>query len=224
MRSDRFGYEPLPTPSSIRVLRIEPAAASDPIHCKFQTVDFDNLPDFKALSYSWQKDPPLFSTFFIKGQAVGLGIFPLAFKAFLDKSGGGPEDYYLLNVKAFNDFRALFDKGEMGNAQPIFCYGRTTMVQSNLYEALVRLRRLPPADYWIDALCINQEDLAERSEQVQMMGRIYGCAEEVVVWLGTSPTLAIPWFHLLVRTFGPKAQKSKSTIRKCDRYSGDPNK
>jgi hypothetical protein len=37
---------------------------------------------------------------------------------------------------------------------------------------------------WIDAICINQKNDAERSEEVQAMGDIYGLASRVVVWLG----------------------------------------
>ena len=38
--------------------------------------------------------------------------------------------------------------------------------------------------YWIDAICINQDDLAERAEQGRLMGQIYANIEMVVVWLG----------------------------------------
>lgn len=41
-----------------------------------------------------------------------------------------------------------------------------------------------PRILWIDAICINQEDLEERSEQVLRMEYIYEWAERVVVWLG----------------------------------------
>jgi hypothetical protein len=37
---------------------------------------------------------------------------------------------------------------------------------------------------WIDAVCINQEDLDERASQVKIMTWIYGCAHQVFVWLG----------------------------------------
>lgn len=43
---------------------------------------------------------------------------------------------------------------------------------------------------WIDAVCINQEDLAERSSQVQMMGEIYSKADRVNVWLGVADFLS----------------------------------
>lgn len=37
---------------------------------------------------------------------------------------------------------------------------------------------------WIDALCIDQEDIYERNHQVDMMGKIYSKAREVLAWLG----------------------------------------
>ncbi|KAL1618267.1 hypothetical protein SLS56_010631 [Neofusicoccum ribis] len=41
-----------------------------------------------------------------------------------------------------------------------------------------------PELFWIDAICINQQDLAERSAQVLLMPQIYGRAESVLVWFG----------------------------------------
>jgi hypothetical protein len=42
----------------------------------------------------------------------------------------------------------------------------------------------PDRKLWIDALCINQEDIAERNVQVQRMGNIYQTAKGVLIWLG----------------------------------------
>ncbi|KAF4945479.1 hypothetical protein FSARC_14417 [Fusarium sarcochroum] len=42
----------------------------------------------------------------------------------------------------------------------------------------------PSLTIWIDAICINQDDLSERAQQVQMMGDIYSSAKHVVIWLG----------------------------------------
>lgn len=59
------------------------------------------------------------------------------------------------------------------------------LISKNLYIALQHVR---PAEktltLWIDALCINQRDDAERSAQVQKMQKIYGRASEVLIWLG----------------------------------------
>lgn len=38
--------------------------------------------------------------------------------------------------------------------------------------------------FWIDAICIQQEDVDERNHQVRMMGRIYERAAFVLAWLG----------------------------------------
>jgi len=56
------------------------------------------------------------------------------------------------------------------------------------------LRRLRFCDkrrmLWIDALCINQRDIQERSRQVQHMATIYKSAKRVVIWLGEWPNNA----------------------------------
>ncbi|PQE13494.1 hypothetical protein CJF32_00005382 [Rutstroemia sp. NJR-2017a WRK4] len=54
-----------------------------------------------------------------------------------------------------------------------------------LFQALVHLRdKKTPRSLWIDALCVNQSDLAERSSQVLYMHQIYSSAARVIVWLG----------------------------------------
>jgi hypothetical protein len=37
---------------------------------------------------------------------------------------------------------------------------------------------------WVDAICINQQDIRERGCQVEMMGDVYSKAARVLVWLG----------------------------------------
>ncbi|XMA07805.1 hypothetical protein WAI453_000596 [Rhynchosporium graminicola] len=59
------------------------------------------------------------------------------------------------------------------------------MVTQNLGSALRGLRhRNVPRVLWVDAICINQSDTAERSSQVAIMGDIYCLATRVVIWLG----------------------------------------
>ncbi|KAK3294102.1 heterokaryon incompatibility protein-domain-containing protein [Chaetomium fimeti] len=58
-------------------------------------------------------------------------------------------------------------------------------VTPNLHSAITRLARQRWAGHlWVDALCINQADTAEKNTQVPLMSRIYGAAEGVLVWLG----------------------------------------
>ena len=57
-------------------------------------------------------------------------------------------------------------------------------VTDNLLSAILNLAEAEPRFWWIDALCINQSDLEEKSEQVQIMRSIYQKATQVCVWLG----------------------------------------
>ncbi|KAF7869936.1 hypothetical protein EAF04_004720 [Stromatinia cepivora] len=58
-------------------------------------------------------------------------------------------------------------------------------ITPNLDNALRNLR-LPniPRTLWVDALCINQDDLDERASQVALMRRVYSEATTVLIWLG----------------------------------------
>jgi hypothetical protein len=58
-------------------------------------------------------------------------------------------------------------------------------ITANLHTALVHLRdHSLKRIIWIDAICINQEDLEERGQQVRLMAEIYCKANHVIVWLG----------------------------------------
>jgi hypothetical protein len=55
----------------------------------------------------------------------------------------------------------------------------------NLHAALSRLRDHSfERIIWVDAICIDQENLKERIQQVQLMAKIYSNALRVIVWLG----------------------------------------
>jgi hypothetical protein len=63
--------------------------------------------------------------------------------------------------------------------------GKTHAVTGNLFSALRHLRYLDEDRIlWIDALCIDQDNLQERGHQVALMGDIYSRAERVLIWLG----------------------------------------
>lgn len=63
-------------------------------------------------------------------------------------------------------------------------------VTLTVLRALVRCRdmqadgQLPVSSWWIDAVCINQDDQMERSRQVMNMGRIYERSSRLIAWLG----------------------------------------
>jgi hypothetical protein len=193
MRSKKYEYEPLPSPSHIRLIKVEAAAALDPIHCSIKMVDLNDKPAFLALSYSWKQDKSLGSLLSKPGQ-------------FLDQYGKWVETQNKNTKMGQRDPVSIEEHGikkreviqellkESSASEPwisstIFCDGKSKTIGPNLYSALLHLRKHRPGYYWIDAVCINQDDLLEQSAQVQIMGRIYSSAAEVIVWLGDVPLM-----------------------------------
>ncbi|KAI8937488.1 hypothetical protein NX059_005206 [Plenodomus lindquistii] len=63
---------------------------------------------------------------------------------------------------------------------------QTVAITSNLDVAIRHLRdREECRTLWIDALCIDQSTLEEKSSQVTMMGKIFSPATSVILWLGS---------------------------------------
>ena len=58
-------------------------------------------------------------------------------------------------------------------------------IRPNLHTALCALRQSDNVVIlWVDAICINQNDVEERTNQVKLMTDIYQKASQVVAWLG----------------------------------------
>ena len=77
--------------------------------------------------------------------------------------------------------------GDAGIINTILVNGRMFKVRHNLWKLLDQLRRDEHQGcLWIDAICIDQTSLDERSHQVAMMGAIYSKAAGMLCWLGLS--------------------------------------
>ncbi|ETS86567.1 hypothetical protein PFICI_00395 [Pestalotiopsis fici W106-1] len=95
--------------------------------------------------------------------------------------------------------------------------GIPVSIGQNLATALVALRDWHGgADgfVWNDAICIDQNNYAERAYQVSIMGEIYNAADSVSVWLGTEAQdsdRAIDFLRLLARVHRePKDRRTKT--------------
>jgi hypothetical protein len=76
---------------------------------------------------------------------------------------------------------------------PILVDEKRYHVTANCHAALYRLREMGEISMWIDAICINQKDNAEKSTQIPLMKDIYSSAGEVIVWLGCSEAERRPY-------------------------------
>jgi hypothetical protein len=75
--------------------------------------------------------------------------------------------------------------GPPSEQQEIWVNGLRLPVRKNCFRALQQARRQYHESYvWIDAICINQLDLEEKSAQVAMMGGIYRKASLVLACIG----------------------------------------
>jgi hypothetical protein len=87
--------------------------------------------------------------------------------------------------------------GDQTSRDIIHVDGSVLHVTTNLYSALQCLRLDTPRLMWIDAICVNQDDLEERSSQVQLMRHIYQNAVQVVAYLGESTPASNAAFELV---------------------------
>lgn len=111
----------------------------------------------------------------------------------------------LLEVESSKELRYKFHEASLGQlpkyiavsytwGAPIFDHkivleNEEVSVTKNLSDLLRTWSRHFQANkllFWVDALCIDQDDIEERNAQVRNMGLVYSQAAEVFVWLGVS--------------------------------------
>lgn len=80
-------------------------------------------------------------------------------------------------------------------------------IKSSYLRALVGMSS---ATIWVDALCINQNDLAEKSHQIMLMRDIYAKAECVFSWLGEPDEGNMDQALRIVRTIAPHLSKGRA--------------
>lgn len=88
----------------------------------------------------------------------------------------------------------------------LICNGRTLRVTENVFQALRQLRSRKGLQriIWIDAICINQKDQAEKTAQVCMMGDIFSRAQRVNIWLSRPTEAMLATFQYVRLADGPE--------------------
>ncbi|KAM0804980.1 heterokaryon incompatibility protein-domain-containing protein [Usnea florida] len=124
-----YVYEPLPSPTSFRLIQVKANNQTENLVCSLEIVDLSVPPEYTALSYAW---------------------------------------------------------GDMSDTATIVCNGKAVQVTQSLYAAL-RMLADTPLRVWADALSIDQQNIPEKTQQVNMMALIYSKAAGVSIWLGSDP-------------------------------------
>ncbi|KXJ85455.1 heterokaryon incompatibility protein-domain-containing protein, partial [Microdochium bolleyi] len=95
----------------------------------------------------------------------------------------------IVSLNAKPHFTALsYVWGDPAVMRNIVVDGVEVEVTKNLHDALQWFSGQGQLDMpiWADAICINQQDLDEKSNQISLMSRIYKEASKVMCWLGPS--------------------------------------
>jgi hypothetical protein len=98
----------------------------------------------------------------------------------------------------------------------------THFMISPTVDLMLRYLRLPKKKrtVWIDALCINQNDLGEKAAQVNFMGEIYRQAKGIVVWLGppmNTQDNVLQFFQHLVKYGQEDSEDSEQRVDTWDK-------
>ncbi|KAK5047227.1 hypothetical protein LTR84_006749 [Exophiala bonariae] len=115
--------------------------------------------------------------------------------------------------RVWGDYVALsYSWGPEMPKSSIILNGEPFQIRPNLHDALVLLRSCARIrqgfKIWVDSICINQADMAERNQQVSRMRDIYASAWQVVAWLGPArgdsdlAVAALQWIAARNRPFG----------------------
>ena len=108
-------------------------------------------------------------------------------------SSAGRETEYSLETHILHDrkiphyYAVSYEWGAEQPGHDIVIDGKPLRIRSNLKECLQRFGgsdKQFERPLWIDAICIDQEDISEKNVQVKIMGEIFSAAKLVLVWLG----------------------------------------
>ncbi|SCV50382.1 uncharacterized protein FFB14_11403 [Fusarium fujikuroi] len=245
-----FPYLPLTAPTQTRVILLTPGKSNDPICCFQLVIDLDD--DWKVSDGTYHdlpgsgKEPTLTQRSRLQQEEFDsdLGI-----PGILMKSASRTI------LRLFQGYTALsYVWGDQQNPHEIFIDGKPFHVGENLYTALLRLRQqisilgigaTTPEDFedetldvikqhlisesrflWVDAICINQNDIAEREAQVKLMARIYQKADHVHGDLGRKEmTGGFELLHLMQKIIeaGERCQSQLPPSREMYQEEGQTN-
>ncbi|ORX95505.1 heterokaryon incompatibility protein-domain-containing protein [Clohesyomyces aquaticus] len=183
-RLEPYEYEPLQHPTSTRLLKLQPGGRKDQkIVCKLIEVDLD--PDYtKEFLRIEELQKEAEARRKLKGEGTKAKQENPELNPAESGKAGHREKTVVKSYEALSwswgqddwDKRIEIDKDGL---RYYFIVPETLI---HAFSALKRKRR--ERTLWVDAICIDQENDDEKSQQVPMMSEIYGGSKSVCVWLG----------------------------------------
>ena len=165
-------YYPLNGANTIRLIKLVPGNQDEPLRGSLFEVDLDTAGPYIALSYVWGSDRK---------------------PSVLETPEGNIPITSSLN-DALKRLRSMNETPVPSKVNPFMTEG--------LYSAMKHMQsNHDPLIIWADAVCINQEDNQEKSQQIRLMSQIYKLALYVAVYLGKEADNS----HLAIQLLGKLA-------------------
>lgn len=157
--ANKYEYRPLPDEESIRVLILDPGNVDEPLSGVLKVIHLTNR---RQTLRSAQQERKRRKT---SSESGVIGWTPeIPYEAISYVWGSNVKDHIIL------------------------LNGRTHKITANLSDALHQCRQTDKSRVlWADSICIDQDDLEEKNNQVYMMGRIYASSQRTLICLGTDP-------------------------------------
>ena len=164
-RYTAYEYDSSLPAQSIRLLRID-GWSYGVLRGSLESVPLAKCPPYTALSYTWSKEDP------------GAGSFMRNFWRISEETMG--ETWLHRNrISTYTDTDST--------SRLIICDDKLLSISQNLYDGLTTILATDQHTdqfWWIDQVCIDQANEAEKSSQVMLMDKIYKQASSVAAWLG----------------------------------------
>lgn len=171
-----YNYHPLPA-GSIRLLQIDRVVApsADPeddlledLKISLHDYPLSSCPDYIALSYTW-------------GEANGITLESTKPQIFTQEARCFPISCDGQIIRGTRNLRSA-----LRYLRNSLHWNEVALQDStSASERLGFINEFGCAKlFWIDALCIDQDDIFEKQQQIPLMGQIYRRAQSCLVWLG----------------------------------------
>ncbi|KAH8762424.1 heterokaryon incompatibility protein-domain-containing protein [Hyaloscypha finlandica] len=198
-----YPYSDLPTPTSFRILKVLPRDQNKNGHIAITlgVVDLKDNSRYTALSYTWGNP----FTVYAEEEEDKMRLAESAAQTKKSIFCGG---HYIQVTKNCHDFLKVAQQvGQLVTSPQYARWIHGKQVEHNLV----------PDDlgyFWIDAICINQSSIPERSAQVRIMRDIYDQASLVLIWLGLQDVFSHEAIDVLesVANVSPNRWESADTL------------